>query len=56
MTEGGCKICKEWITPDSSYMSKKFIDDDKQNKIRLDKIWFHILKSHEVTLTQGQEC
>jgi hypothetical protein len=36
---------KECITPDSRYKLEKFMDDEKLNKIRLDKTLFHIPKS-----------
>ncbi len=36
---------RERITPDSRYKLKKFIDDEKLNKIRLDRSLFHIPKS-----------
>ena len=37
---------KECITPDSRYKLKKFIDDEKLSRIRLDKTFFHVPKSH----------
>ncbi len=39
------KYVKDCITPESRYKLKKFIDDDKLNKILLDKMLFHIPKS-----------
>ena len=36
----------EHITPDSRYKLKKFIDDEKLNRIQLDKTLFHLPKSH----------
>ena len=37
---------KECITPDSRYKLRKFITDEKLNRIRLDKTLFHLPKSH----------
>ena len=37
---------KERITPDSRYKLRKFITDEKLNRIRLDKTLFHLPKSH----------
>jgi hypothetical protein len=34
----------EWITPESQYKLKKFIDNDKLNKLKLDKALLHIPK------------
>ena len=45
MAEGGCKYVREQITPESHYKLKKFIDDNKLNKIQLDKALVHIPKS-----------
>ena len=37
---------KDRITPDSRYKLRKFITDEKLNRIRLDKTLFHLPKSH----------
>ena len=37
---------KDRITPDSRYKLRKFITDEKLNRILLDKTLFHLAKSH----------
>ena len=44
-TKEATTYVRDRITPDSRYKLKKFIDDEKLNRIRLDATLFHILKS-----------